>query len=865
MNHPMTQKTELLLTSVITALTGCVLVIDLYLPRGISVWVLYMIPLLLTARSQHRHLSVLFASACTGLIIVGFVFSPPLVPTTVSLANRTFGILVLWIITILLLKYKRAEHAVCESETRFRQMAETVQEAFWIATPDVTTTTYISPAYELIWGRSRESLSSNPTSWLDAIHPEDRERVLAALDHYRNGEAEMQYRIVRPDGSIRWIWDHGCPIRNDRGEVSSIVGFAMDITARKLAEEAMKESENRLALVLEASSEGIYDWNIKTGAVYYSPRWVESLGYTAEEVPPDVSFWESIVHPHDMPLVQEKLRAHLEGRTPVFEHENRLQTKSGSWRWTLDRGKVVEWDSDGKPVRMVGADTDITQRKTIQQRQALQHAITRTLAESDSLADSVPKIIRQVCEILEWEMGALWLVDDDADLLRCNKLCWAPAANAPVFETLSRQTSFSRGVGLLGRVWASGRAEWIQDVLEDPEFVRAAAASQDSLHGALAFPITWESRILGVLEFFSRERRTPEQDLLEFLGTIGIQIGQFMIRKQTEEALKESETRFRRLVDANIIGITVTDFSGRILNANRAFLDMVGYTQEEMLVGKMRWDHMTPPEWRPLSEKARTDLLRYGAATPWEKEYLRKDGSRVPVLIGIALTERPSGTCICFVLDLTKRKQAQEALRRTANELADLYHNAPCGYHSLDNDGRFVSVNDTELAWLGYTREELVGKRAFAELLTEDSKKVFQIQFSRVKTQGWMRALAFEMVRKDGTMLPVLLNATAITDTNGRYMIGRFTLLDITERKRAEEERERLILQLEDALANVKTLRGLLSICSGCQKVRDDKGSWRDLETYVRNHSEADFRHALCPVCAETLFPGFYKRWGDTH
>lgn len=105
-----------------------------------------------------------------------------------------------------------------------------------MAAPDVVTTIYISPAYERIRGRSRERLFANPASWLKAIHPGDRDRVLATLTRYRHDEAAMEYRIIRPDGSIRWVWDHGCPVRNDRGEITGIIGFAMDITDRKRAE-----------------------------------------------------------------------------------------------------------------------------------------------------------------------------------------------------------------------------------------------------------------------------------------------------------------------------------------------------------------------------------------------------------------------------------------------------------------------------------------------------------------------------------------------------------------------------------------------------------------------------------------------------
>lgn len=135
-------------------------------------------------------------------------------------------------------------------------------------------------------------------------------------------------------------------------------------------------------------------------------------------------------------------------------------------------------------------------------------------------------------------------------------------------------------------------------------------------------------------------------------------------------------------------------------------------------------------------------------------------------------------------------------LERT-NELTDLYNNAPCGYHSLDSNGMFVRVNETELKWLGYTYDELVGKKKFDDLLTEESKRVFALNFPVFKKQGWIKDLEYDMVRKDGSILPVILSATAIMDENGDYLVSRSTIIDNTERKQAEETMFQTNVKLE--------------------------------------------------------------------
>ncbi len=181
------------------------------------------------------------------------------------------------------------------------------------------------------------------------------------------------------------------PLFDSNNKPYAICGISTDITERKLVEEKLlrhreeleklvlartqeiqktlielRESEERLSLTIEATAEGVWDWNIKTGEVFFSSQWFKSLGYELNELPGHVSSWKKLVHPDDMPEVMEKLHVHLEGKTDRYECENRLKTKSGEYRWNLDRGKVVAWDEQGNPTRMVGTDTDITERKKIE-------------------------------------------------------------------------------------------------------------------------------------------------------------------------------------------------------------------------------------------------------------------------------------------------------------------------------------------------------------------------------------------------------------------------------------------------------------------------------------------------------------------
>jgi len=265
---------------------------------------------------------------------------------------------------------KKAERAVEESQERFRQLAEHIREVFWMTDASKQQMLYVSPGYEEIWGQSCESLYASPQSWLDAIHPEDRVRVLDAAMHKQTvGTYDEQYRILRPDGAIRWISDRAFPIRDSSGVVYRIVGFAEDITDQRRTQDSMRASEERLELVITGSSDGFWDgqvlpdepWSSPRTPVWWSPRVKAMLGYTDEEFPDVLESWASRLHPEDADRVFAALTAHIERRDP-YDVEYRLLTKAGEYGWFRARGQAI-WDETGRMTRMAGSLRDVTDRK----------------------------------------------------------------------------------------------------------------------------------------------------------------------------------------------------------------------------------------------------------------------------------------------------------------------------------------------------------------------------------------------------------------------------------------------------------------------------------------------------------------------
>jgi PAS domain S-box-containing protein len=294
-----------------------------------------------------------------------------------------------------------------------------------------------------------------------------------------------------------------------------------------------------------------------------------------------------------------------------------------------------------------------------------QYATARALAESATLLEAAPKILQAICESLGWEHGALWGVDASAGVVRCTELWHSPGVRFPEFEAASRQAAFAPGVGLPGRVWSSGAPAWIQDVVQDANFPRAAVAAREGLHGALGFPILVRGQVHGVLEFFSREIRQPDDELLAMLGTVGSQIGQFAERVQAEGDLA---TLFQMSRDM----LCIAGFDGYFKRLNPAWERTLGFTRDELMARP--YVELVHPDDRARSVTQARKVAAGTEAVFFENRYRRRDGSyRWFSWSAVAIKER--GLFYASARDVTERKHAAAELQR-ARESADAANRA---------------------------------------------------------------------------------------------------------------------------------------------------------------------------------------------
>lgn len=261
-----------------------------------------------------------------------------------------------------------------------------------------------------------------------------------------------------------------------------------------------------------------------------NPAWEKTLGIPAEQLlsKPYAYF----VHPDDREATYAEAKK-INAGIPAVSFENRYRRGDGTYIWLLWNATI---SSDSKLVFAVARD--ITQRKRAERRMAAGYAVTRVLAETESLDLATPQILKAICEGLSWDIGAVWRVDEGTGKLRCSEIWYSPEMDFSRFVSVSKEIGFKMGEGMPGRVWASRQPAWIPDVSEDNNFPRAATLLQGGLHAAFAFPIRSAGHFLGVIEFFSREVRNPDDDVLEMFDSIGSQIGQFIERRHAETELK---------------------------------------------------------------------------------------------------------------------------------------------------------------------------------------------------------------------------------------------------------------------------------------------------------------------------------------
>ena len=381
------------------------------------------------------------------------------------------------------------------------------------------------------------------------------------------------------------------------------------------------------------------------------------LGIAPAQLPAKVEDWQHCFEPDDWQIILRESGRMLRREITEMNLEARMVQGDGGTLWVLVRGKT-SFDEEGRPIRALGTTIDIHERKMAEQRAHVEHAVAQVLAAAPNLVDASTLILKAICEALRWHSGAIWCVDADARVLHCVQTCHQPGIDVAEFEAVTRETTLAPGVGLPGRVWPTGLPTWASDVAKDANFPRASAAANVGLHGALAFPILLEKTVLGVIEFFSRDVKPPDEELLHMMAAIGSQVGQFIERRKAEE---ERDLFFKLSLDL----LCIADVNG-FRRVNPAFCKALGYSAAE-LTSRPFLDFVHPEDV-PATRQAVAGLQQGKDVILFENRYRCKDGSYRWLSWQCPAPTPGAGLLHAVARDVTEAKRVQEELENARRD-----------------------------------------------------------------------------------------------------------------------------------------------------------------------------------------------------
>jgi PAS domain S-box-containing protein len=713
-----------------------------------------------------------------------------------------------------------------EDRIKYVRLVEESSDSIGMATLDGRVE-YLNPA-----GAARVGLDPSriPSTQITDYLPETAQAfvaqtVIPTVLQTGQWEGELPVKHFRTGEQIPMLVN-AFLIRNPQtGEPAHLATVARDVTERRRADNELRESEARKTAMFETALDCIVTMDHRGHIQEFNRAAEEVFGYRRQDVV-GRELAELIIPPSMRDRHRKALAEYLRsGKGNVLDRRLELPALRADGSQFIAELAVTRIATHGPPL-FTAFLRDITDRKRGEQRLATQYTVSRVLAESSTLKDAAARILEAICQHLGWQVGALWCVDPQLVALSCAEIFHLPTAEIPQFESISRQRTFARGEGLPGRVWASGRATWIPDVVEDPNFPRAQVAQREGLHSAFGFPLLVRGEVLGVVEFFSAEIRKPDEDLLQMMMAIGAQIGQFIERTRAEQALRESEERFSRFMK-HLPGLAwIKDQRGRYVYVNDAAQRVFGAPREQ-LYGRTD-DELFPPE--VAARFKQNDRQALASTTGVQAvEMLQHDDGTVHHSIvskfAIAGSAGQAPLVGGMAIDITDRIQAEQALRASEERFRHMANTAPAIIWTAGPDGTIAFASDRWYAYTGLTPQENAADWPRLVLHPEDYERCVS-QWKAAVSAGEEYTIEVRNRRHDGEYRWWITRAMPIKDAGGRVIEWLGSSTDIHDLKLAQQALQdadhrkneflaTLAHELRNPLAPIRNSLHLLKIPSG--------------------------------------------------
>ncbi len=416
---------------------------------------------------------------------------------------------------------------------------------------------------------------------------------------------------------------------------------------------------------------------------------------------------------------------------------------------------------------------------------------------SGSTEGALPHALEALCAAADLCVGQAWVPVPGGGAVQW-RAAWSAGPELRDFVDASRAIVLAAQEGPVGRAWSSRAPVVVADIASDPGFYRAETAARAGLSSALALPILNDGEVVAIFELLSREPRSVDRGLAEMLAAALAPLGT-LFRQERERTRRESEAVSRRLFESPMIGIVFWERNGRVLDANDAFLGMVGYDRDELRTGALSWRQLSVDDDR-LDEWVFRQIEATGVCPPFERDCVRKDGHRLTVLMGGSIFPGSgSASAVSYVLDVSERRRVLDALRESEERFRAFMDNGPGIAFMKDEEGRYVYVNSPWSREFRLSFDEALGRNEY-DMFPRDIASRLREHDQAVREADHPVSFWENVPTADGVMREWLVFKFPFEQAVGRRLLGGVAV-DMTERRRAEaalhasEERYRKLVE----------------------------------------------------------------------
>tara|TARA_R110000868_G_scaffold20539_4_gene86859 strand:+ start:4222 stop:7293 length:3072 start_codon:yes stop_codon:yes gene_type:complete len=575
----------------------------------------------------------------------------------------------------------------------------------------------------------------------------------------KGNQFNLALQIITLKGNPRWVRSIGQTEFLD-GVCTRVYGTFQDITTKIETNNVLIQEKEKLLSIIQSTNSGTWEWNIQTGETHHNEHWANIIGYTLAEIEPiDTEKWISLIHPEDIKLSDESMKACFEKRAEYYKSEYRIKHKNGNWIWVLDKGKIISWTDDDKPLMMFGTYTDITEQKK---------ALTRNLL------------------FIEQTPTAIAMFDTHMNYLAVSEK-WKEDYGLTNKEVIGK--SHYAIFPEIGDEWKQIHQKSLSGMIQkkdEDKFVR--------IDGSVQW-LKWENK--------------PWYNEDGSIGGLIMFTDDITARKKTEEQLLISEEAFRGNFENAAIGMALLDENGKWLKVNQNLCNLIGYTEIELM--QLTFQDITHPD------DLQADLCLLNALIAgdpkfyhMEKRYICKNGEVINIILAASLVRDENNNPLHFIsqiIDITQQKKSEQKLAETLNKIQGIL-DASTQVSIIETDllGTITTFNKGAENLLGYSKKEVLNIETPAlihlkEEIVQREQEIFNEFgvpihgfniFTYEANKGNFDTREWTYVKKNGTQFPVQLTVTPIK-ADGLITGYLGIAVDISSLKNAEKEIQSLL------------------------------------------------------------------------